>query len=149
MLILGPSFKRRKDAGLLPAIRRYNGFYTNIALNWKFKAGDIDILIMRDDFTLIDAFAPLGYVKPEGNDWYYRKALPKAKIFLAKAKNEVFLKEKLSSGKYSEIFICMGIKYAKALPTMNESIKVIFPTEGGLGPKAHALKKWLCQEMTG
>lgn len=48
--------------------------------------------------------------------------------------------------KYSEVFIAMGKKYAMALPELSKyNVNVVFPTCGGPGPKAKALKEWLCK----
>ena len=40
----------------------------------------------------------------------------------------------------------MGKKYAMALPELSKyNVNVVFPTCGGPGPKAKALKEWLCK----
>jgi len=38
----------------------------------------------------------------------------------------------------------MGKQYAEALPDLTKfGVKVVFPTSGGPGPKAQALKQWI------
>jgi hypothetical protein len=65
-------------------------------------------------------------------------------IKAGKIKNEAFLNRKLLGGKYLEVFFAMGKKYAEALPDLSKfNVKVVFPTSGGPGPKAKALKEWL------
>jgi hypothetical protein len=62
----------------------------------------------------------------------------------AKKINESYLKNKLKRKKYYEVFISMGKACATALPDIAaNNTKVVFPTSGGPGPKAQALKEWL------
>jgi hypothetical protein len=42
----------------------------------------------------------------------------------------------------------MGKEYAKALPDLAKfGVKVVFPTSGGPGPKAQALRRWILKEV--
>jgi len=143
LLILGPSFRRRKDKKPLPALERFDGLFFRVARKYLSKARDVDVVVMIDDLTLVDGNAPLAYREPEGSEWGKRRLSSEA-LERAKLANEKFLEEKLKNGRYSEVFLAMGKQYAKALPDLAKfGVKVIFPTSGGPGPKAQALKRWL------
>ena len=146
LLILGPSFRRNRGEDPLTALNFYDGLFFRIAKKYLEKNRSVDVLVMIDDLTLVDSKVLLYYNKPKGEYWGNQKFL---KLFLenAKVKNEIFLRRKLKNLKYSEIFLSMGKIYAKALPDFSQfEIKVIFPTKGGLGPKALALKNWFLIE---
>ena len=82
-------------------------------------------------------------VEPEGTKWG-GKLICKNTIKSAIEKNHKYLQTKLKDKKYTEIFLAMGKEYAAALPDLTSfEIKVVFPTSGGPGPKALALKEWL------
>ena len=143
LLILGPSYRRRRDQGLLPALERFDGLFFRVARKYLSQVKNIDVLVMVDDLTLVEGNAPLPYHEPKGREWgrqsFSVDALEKARVF-----NEKFLEKKLRSGKYSEVFLAMGKIYAEALPNMDKyNVTVVFPTKGGPGPKAQALKNWI------
>lgn len=143
LLILGPAFRRRKEDGLLPAFERYDGLFYRVARKYLGDIKDVDVVVMKNDLTLVDGSAPLPYTEPEGMNWG-AKTIPKKIVENAKKINESYLKNKLKRKKYSEVFISMGKAYATALPDIaTNNIKVVFPTSGGPGPKAQALKEWL------
>lgn len=143
LLILGPSFRRNKIVDFLPAFERYDGLFFRIAKKYLPTIRNIDVVVMTDDLTLVDAFDLLPYQEPVGTSWVNRTVL-KDTIEQAKTKNKDFFKKKLKTGRYEEVFISMGKEYAKALSTLDQyGVKVIFPSTGGLGPKAQALKNWL------
>lgn len=142
LLILGPSFRRKRTGGSLPAIERYDGLFFRVARKYLKDARDVDVAVMVDDLTLVDGLTALADTEPEGEHWGER--IIKDDIAeKAKVKNRDFLDKKLRRGRYSEVFISMGREYAKALPALEPyNVKVIFPTSGGPGPKALALKQW-------
>jgi hypothetical protein len=143
LLILGPAFRRRKDSINLQTLDRYNGLFYRVAKKYLTNAKDVDVVVMKDDLTLIDGSTFLPYVEPEGIKWGITK-LAEETTEKAKKINEGYLKKKLAHRKYFEVFISMGKAYAAALPIMlSNKTKVIFPTSGGPGPKAQALKEWL------
>jgi hypothetical protein len=143
LLILGPAFRRRKEDGLLPAFERYDGLFYRVARKYLGDVKDVDVVVMKNDLTLVDGSAPLPYIEPEGLNWGV-KTIPKKIVEDAKKINESYLKNKLKRKKYYEVFISMGKAYATALPDIAaNNIKVVFPTSGGPGPKAQALKEWL------
>jgi len=143
LLILGPSFRRKKSSGSLPAIERYDGLFFRIARKYLKDIRDVDSTVMVDDLSLVDDTAPLPNIEPEGQHWGARK-ISKDSVERAKVKNRDFLDKKLRKRKYSEVFISMGKDYAQALPPLNQyALKVIFPASGGPGPKARALREWL------
>lgn len=142
LLILGTSFRRRKDESLLPAIERYDGLFSRVARKYLGDAKDVDVAVMIDDLTLVDGSAPVPYNEPEGRHWGGRTILKKA-VEEAQVLNESYLRNKLGKRKYSEIFISMGKEYAAALPNLAQyGAMIVFPASGGPGPKAQALKEW-------
>jgi len=144
LLILGPSFRRNRSSGVLAAIQRYDGLFYRVVRKYLKDFKDEDVLVMVDDLTLIESAAPLPYCEAEGEDWS-KQTFSKEVLTKAGAKNFNFLDEKLRDSEYSEVFISMGKKYAAALPDLTRyNVKTIFPSTGGLGPKAKALKEWLC-----
>jgi hypothetical protein len=143
LLVLGPSFRRKQDEKLLPALERFDGIFFRVARKYLSRARDVDVVVMLDDLTLVDGSTPLAYRRPEGSEWGKQK-FSKELLEKAKAVNEKFLTEKLKSAQYSEVFLAMGKQHAKAIPDLAKfGVKVIFPTTGGPGPKARALKQWL------
>ena len=143
LLVLGPSFRRRMDPGPLQAIQRFDGLFYRVARKYLQKARDVDVLIMKDDLTLVDEETLLPYNPPEGESWG-KHSVPEEAVEKARKSNESVLSEKLKSGRYSEVFLAMGKKYAEAFPDISRlKVKVVFPATGGPGPKAQALKEWI------
>ena len=143
LLVLGPSFRRNRSSEVLPAIQRYDGLFYRVARKYLKDTKNVDVVVMVDDLTLVDSATPLPYSEPKGKEWGKQKFSNKI-VEKAKVKNSGFLDEKLRNKKYSEVFISMGKQYAEALPDVSQfGTKVIFPSTGGPGPKAQALKEWL------
>lgn len=142
LLILGPSFRRNKSNEVLSALERYDGIYFRVARKYLSQVQNVDVVVMVDDLTLVEGASSLRYVPSKGNVWG-RQSFHKDILEKARDRNEAFLRRKLNGGKYSKVFIAMGKKHANALPDLSRyNVKVIFPTHGGLGPKAKALKEW-------
>jgi len=142
LLILGPSYRRKIDDDLLPALERYDGIIYRVARKYLGDVKDVDVAIMRDNLTLVDGSALVPYSKPEGENWRM-KTIHREAVERAKMVNESYLRNRLRRRKYCEIFVSMGKGYAAALPELSQyEIIVRFPASGGLGPKAQALKKW-------
>ena len=140
---MGPSFRRRRDEGLLPALERFDGPFFRVARKHLRNVKDVDVLVMVDDLTLVDGATPLAYREPAGDKWG-RQRLSKEVLEKARTVNEKLLGERLKSGRYSEIFLAMGKEYAKALPDLTKyEVRIVFPTSGGPGPKAQALRRWI------
>lgn len=143
LLILGPSYRRRKSNGSLPAIERYDGLFFRVARKYLKGARKVDSAVMVDDLSLVDDITPLPNIEPQGPHWGAKKISDDI-VEKAKAKNRDFLDKKLRRKRYSEVFISMGKDYAQALPVLDEyPVKVVFPASGGPGPKARALSEWL------
>jgi len=131
LLILGPSFRRKKDEGPLPAFERFDGLFFRVARKYLKSVRDVDILIMKDDLTLVGDKTILAYDPPKGNKWS-TQSLPKTVLDEGRKQNQGILDQKVRSGRYGEVFIAMGKKYAEALPDFSKyNIKVVFPTSGG------------------
>jgi hypothetical protein len=145
LLVLGPSFRRRRDEGPLPALERFDGLFFRVARKYLGNVKDVDVLVMVDDLTLVDSTTPLAYSEPVGVKWS-RQKLSKEALEKARAINERILEERLKSSQYLEVFLAMGKEYAKALPDLARfEVKVVFPTSGGPGPKAQALRQWILE----
>lgn len=143
LLVLGPSFRRKKDEGLLPVFERFDGLFFRVARKHLKSVRDVDVIVMKNDLTLIGGNTPLAYDPPKGNKWSMQ-SLPKKAVDESRKRNQDYLDQKVRAGRYVEVFIAMGKKYTEALPDFSKyNVKVIFPTSGGLGPKAKALKEWL------
>lgn len=143
MLILGPSFRRNKRSEPLPALERYDGLFFRVARKYLANTKNVDVIVMKDDLTLVEGTALLAYEPPKGDRWIMHP-LSGDEIKAGKIKNEPFLKRKLHGNKCQEVFLAMGKRYAEALPDLSQfNVNVVFPTCGGLGPKAKALKEWL------
>ena len=143
LLILGPTFKRNKKSGVLPAIERYDGVFFRVSRKNLRGVKDVDVLVMNDDLILVNSKSPLLYSHPKGKKWG-SLSVSKEVVRMAKKRNEIILGKKLKKRKYSEVFIAMGKKYAEALPDLSQyGLQIFFPTAGGIGPKAQALKEWL------
>lgn len=146
LLVLGPSFRRKKSESLLPAFQRYDGLFFRVAKKYLKDVNDVDVAVMTDNLVLVDGSSPLSYNEPEGTQWG-RKTILKSLVEKARVKNRSYLRRKLEDRKYSEIFISMGKAYADALPDLsNYGIRVVFPASGGPGPKALALKQWFARK---
>lgn len=143
LLILGPSFRRKNGNDLLSAFKRFDGLFFRIAKKYLKTAKGVDVAVMLDDLTLVDGSTPLPYTEPEGTKWG-GQLISKLLIENAVEKNCKYLRIKLKNKKYDEVFLSMGKKYATTIPDLNDyGVKLIFPTSGGIGPKALALKEWL------
>jgi len=67
LLVLGFSFRRRKDEGLLPALERFDGIFFRVARKYLESVKDVDVVVMRDDLTLVEDEASLPYNPPKGD----------------------------------------------------------------------------------
>jgi len=110
LLILGPSFRRKKDEGLLPAFKRFDGLFFRVARKYLRSVRDIDILIMKDDLTLVGEKTILAYDPPKGNKWS-TQSLPKRVLDEGRKQNQGFLDQKVRSGKYGEVFSNLPAKH--------------------------------------
>lgn len=61
LLVLGPSFRRNKSRGILPAIERYDGLFCRVARKYLGDVKDVNVVVMVDDLTLVDSATPLPY----------------------------------------------------------------------------------------
>jgi len=146
LLVLGPSFRRRRTGEVLSALERYDGIFFRVARKYLDRARDVDVVVMGDDLVLVDGGAPLPYRVPVGDVWG-GLSFSREELEAARRKNEEFLRRRLRGGRYSEVFIAMGKRHAEALPDLSDyGVRVIFPASGGPGPKARALKEWLTGE---
>lgn len=143
LLIIGPSFRRNKASGLLSAIERYDGIFFRVTRKQLSIVSNVDVLVMRDDLILVNANTPLPYTPHKGENWRVQ-TIDNEIVEKARKRNDKTLKKKLTKHQYSEVFVAMGKRHAKSLPDLSQyNIKIVFPTSGGAGIKARALKNWL------
>lgn len=148
LLVIGPSYRRNQSSSSLPAVERYDGLFYRVARKYLGNVRDVDVLVMKDDLTLVNGGTPLLYTPPKGGKWGMQ-TIPEAIVNKATKRNKATLSKKLKGGIYSEVFLAMGKMYAKALPDFSRyNIEVVFPTSGGAGSKAQALKNWMREEIT-
>jgi hypothetical protein len=143
LLVLGSSFRRNTGKAPLSACERFDGLFFRIARKYLKIAKGVDVAVMLDDLTLVDGSTLLPYMEPEGTKWG-GQLISKPLIENALEKNCKYFRLKFKNKKYDEVFLSMGKKYATTIPDLTDyGVKLIFPTNGGLGPKALALKEWL------
>lgn len=146
LLILGPSYRRRKDKERLPAIERYDGIFYRVTR--KYRDENVDVLILGDDLKLMREDVLLPYNPPHGDDWH-SYTVNEAKIHKIRGYNKKFLEEIFKKNAYSEVFLAMGSQFLCVLPDIEKEfrIKVIFPKGRGIGPKARILRDWLLSKL--
>ena len=128
-------------------MERFDGLFFRVARKYLGGVRDVDVVVMVDDLTLVDGDTPLPYREPVGSEWgAHAYRFSKMALEKGKGQNEAFLRSKFKNGKYAEVYLAMGKAYAEALPDLAQfNIRVVFPTYGGPGPKAQALKKWITE----
>ena len=146
LLILGPSYMRKINPNLLPAIERYDGIYYRIVRKYmdKIKKKRIDIIIITEDLELLQSNSLLPYKSPKGKDW---RSLALPKELIEKKQKEIRRKllRLIESKHYDEIFIVLNKHYKKILPDLTPYTSRVISDFRGLGHKAQALKEWIEQ----
>jgi hypothetical protein len=144
LLILGPSYKRRSEEKPIPALERYDGLYFRTARKHLLKSKGVDVVVMLDNLCLVNGSTPVLFTQSQGDSWTSMRHFKPHPSKEVNKTNAEFLRQKLRNSKYEEVFLSMGKEYAAALPEMSQfRVPVVFPTSGGLGTKARALKDWL------
>lgn len=146
LVIMPPSFRRRKSDEPLPAIEMYNGVLYQVLRANMPKGSVVDVVILTEDLELIPANRKISYRPPKGE-----KRWSGIKVEVSEdtiKKNLEFLKGLFEKGDYDEVFVALGRKWRKAIQGMEElakekGIKVVYITGKGLGPYEAALKRWL------
>lgn len=142
LLIVACSQRKRLDAGLLPAIERYNGPTFQVLRKWQREGGwpdTLTILVLSAEFGLIPITQPLPWYEhrltgAEATDPRWQAALARTlRPYLTPAPTEVFLH--------------LGRTYWQALAqtplAQNVLPGTIIRPPGGIGQKLAALRHWL------
>ena len=145
LVIMPPSFRRRKSDEPLPAIKRYNGVLYQVLLANMPKTG-VDVVILTEDLELIPADKKIPYKPPKGEKRWSGFSLETPDDVTEK--NIKFLKELFEKGDYDEVFVALGRKWRKAIQGIEElakekGIKVVYISGRGLGSYEASLKRWL------
>jgi len=136
LLILSCSNRKRRDAGLLPAIDRYDGQAYRVLAGYRRAVPDdaIDVLILSAGFGLIDSETPIA--------WYDRQmTLDRAAELQRQVSADV--RNRLTQGDYHRALFYGGARYRAALDTDLVADARLTFTSGPIGAQLSMLKTWL------
>ena len=139
LVILACSATKRHDAGLLPALSRYDGpAYRTLrkAQAAIAPAHRPDVLILSGKYGLITPTTPI----PD-----YDQQLTTAQALSLRDKVRAALADHLLTRRYDETFISMGAVYQTALPVDSLGVRLgqLCFARGGIGVRLGQLKRWL------
>ena len=139
LVILACSATKRHDAGLLPALSRYDGPAYRILRNaLAVITADQrpDVLILSGKYGLITPTTPL----PE-----YDQQMTTAQALGLRDQVRAALDQHLLTRRYDETFISMGAVYQTALPVDSLGVRLgqLCYASGGIGVRLGQLKRWL------
>ena len=139
LLVLACSDKKRPDAGLLPAIERYDGPAFRVLRKFVRENGsdELRVLILSAKFGLIDAKKRIpNYdqrLTPSQAKWLRKPTLRRLRFIVR-------------SQQPHSLALSVGRLYAGALEGFDSDLPrlvVARVLRGGLGPRLTALKQWL------
>ncbi|MBX0330085.1 hypothetical protein K2Z83_20670 [Oscillochloris sp. ZM17-4] len=140
LMIIACGATKRHDAGLLPAIDRYDGPpYRTLRANLRELAEDRrpTIRILSAEFGLIPAETPI----PD-----YDHRMTQARALALQGQVRAALADLLVAGDYAAAFVNLGADYMPALPlnpTTIPRLGVITTAHGGIGERMALMKCWL------
>ncbi len=147
LLILSCSQRKRPDAGLLPAIERYDGpqfqVLRKFVREYPVEARSLNTYILSAKFGLIPASEPI----PD----YDHKMTPER---ASKLNSQVLpdFKQILQDQFYNELFIGLGKNYLSALAGYEQVIPAnsrIIVSQGSQGRRQAELRDWLYSKLPG
>jgi hypothetical protein len=144
LLIIGPSFKRKDEKELMPAIDRYDGVFYRVTRK-NLHDENVIILIQTEDLKLIKSSDKIPYLKPKGEIWSQSNKINYSEKHVKQMikENSNLINNTIKDNNICEIFVAVGANFRKALPDLNYfNGDIIYPS-GGLGPTAKLLKEWL------
>ncbi len=139
-IIVNCSQKKRTEAGLLPAMVRYDGPLFRVIRNFlsnSFECENLDVYILS---------AKYGVLTHNKEIEFYDQSLSDERIKELRPKIAEILDETHRLNQYNEIFLAIGNRYKKLLEsceflsTDNTNLTV---AKGGIGEKSKLLKNWL------
>lgn len=142
LLLLACSARKRVDAGLLPALERYDGVLYRVLRRWLRHAPAeqrhaTDILILSAEFGLIETHLPIPY---------YDRKMSRARARELAPQTVAALHARIQSVDYQEILLAMGKLYQETLEpiarwaTRPSAVRCVV---GGIGQQAAQLREWL------
>lgn len=136
LLILACSQRKRPDASSLPAIERYDGPAFRVLRRYCRLSQDsgLFVYVLSAEFGLILAKKPI--------PTYDRRMTSKRANDLRPSVATV-LRTAIMRHQPSEIFICAGKTYLRALDRLPEKAPRLSVAKGGQGGKLTSLKTWL------
>jgi hypothetical protein len=138
LLILACSQRKRSDAALLAAIERYEGPAFRVLKRYRrlTQDGDLMVYILSAKFGLISTkkLIPL-----------YDQRITAKRSGAVQASVAAAVQAAIQRHQPSEIFICAGKTYLRALGCVVANDSRVSVARGGQGVKLAALKAWLYQ----
>lgn len=137
LLLIACSNRKRPDAGLLPAIQRYDGVSYRVIRKAQRKgrfSQNVDLKILSAEFGLIDGATPIPY-------YDRRMDKQRAEELMPQVHRE--LRVCLAQTRYSEIYVDVGKDYLVALETFAFPEARLVLAKGRIGVRLSKLKQWL------
>ncbi|MCS6923799.1 MAG: hypothetical protein NZM10_05415 [Fimbriimonadales bacterium] len=142
LLLIACSARKRVDAGLLPAMERYDGIFYRVVRRWQQHASPelrrrTDILILSAEFGLLEASTPIPY---------YDRKMDSARARFLQPRVVDALRKRMVGGGYGEIFLAVGRLYRNALEPLESWVPpeaTLLSVSGGIGKQAQQLRDWL------
>ncbi len=153
LVIMPPSFRRKKSDRMLPAIEMYNGVLYQVLKANMPKEG-VDVVILTENLELIPSWKEIPYRPPKGEKRWSGFALKEEVSEEIIRRNLQFLKELFEKGEYDEVFIALGRGWRQAIKGIDDlakerGIKITYISGKGLGFYEASLKRWLNQLKEG
>ncbi len=145
LLIIACSQRKVSDAGLLPAIARYDGGHFRVlrkAHRGNYLPENLDVLILSAKYGLIEPATPIDNYEQRMNHKRAREL--KAQVMQS-------LKAYARKITYSEVYVDLGQDYHLAVEGIEELFKgsqVIY-ADGRIGERLKRLKNWLVTKSRG
>lgn len=140
LLIVACSQRKRPDAGLLPAIERYDGVNFRVIRKARREgrwSPNIDVLILSARHGLIRADKPIAY---------YDERMTRDRGLKHREAVLATLQLFLSSNACREVFVNVGRDYLVALSGWKQFVPpgtTVKYAKGGIGSKMQAMKNWI------
>lgn len=139
LLIVSCSQRKRSDAGLLPAIERYDGGQFRVLRKARrdgYWAQNLDVLILSAKYGLIEAYTSIANYEQRMNS----KRASELKEQVTQALNK-YSRQSI----YSEVYVNLGQDYCLAIEKIEELFKNsrVIRANGRIGERLKSLKNWL------
>jgi hypothetical protein len=138
LLVLACSARKRKDAGHLPALDRYDGPAFRVLRAYLAHAGDPpDVLVLSARYGLISA----GHEIPDYDHRLSAEAADALRPDVLRA-----LGDALAGGAYAEVAFCLGRDYHRAVAGHEEVVPArttVSLIAGDQGTRLRNLRAWL------